>query len=137
MAKFGKQNTKGARLQREQVMDILERAASGETQASIGRRYNVTPTTVGRIVRGEAWQHLTAEHALNQIDDMSLAPDNAEEAARMAELDELFKTHPVTGGETEKDRPNPFKIFMEKGIAGIIEIDTVKDMNDQPEGKDK
>lgn len=49
------------KLNAEQVREIRARAAAGETQKSIGRRFNVARNTVSAIVNRKTWAHLDAD----------------------------------------------------------------------------
>jgi hypothetical protein len=52
---FGESNPM-ARLTREEVGAIREMVAAGSLQIEACRRFNVSPMTVSRIVRGQAWK---------------------------------------------------------------------------------
>ena len=41
------------------VRDIVRMYSGGHTQADIGLRYGINARTVGKIVRGERWRHVT------------------------------------------------------------------------------
>lgn len=56
MPSFNRGNLKSAKLTPEQVYDIRQKYTEGWTQAALARLYQVTTGTIGRIVRGEAWQ---------------------------------------------------------------------------------
>jgi hypothetical protein len=48
-----------AKLTNAQVLEILEKAGSGCTQRNIAAEYGVEHAMVGRIVRGDGWNHVT------------------------------------------------------------------------------
>lgn len=48
----------GARLSREQVLDIRYLTAHGMPQRLLGAIYAVSGATIGKIVRGESWAHI-------------------------------------------------------------------------------
>ncbi len=41
-----------------QVMEIKEMLAKGESQASIAKKYNVSPTLISHIYNGRSWKHV-------------------------------------------------------------------------------
>lgn len=47
-----------ARLTEASIEDIRRRANSGESGHSIARVYNMTPSYINKIIRGERWSHL-------------------------------------------------------------------------------
>jgi uncharacterized protein (DUF433 family) len=47
-----------AKLTPQQVLEILERGKTGETQASIANDYSVGQTAICKILRREYWTHL-------------------------------------------------------------------------------
>lgn len=47
-----------AKLTDDVVRHIRRDVAEGECQAAVARHYGVSPTTVCRIVKGEAWAHV-------------------------------------------------------------------------------
>ncbi len=49
------ENNPMARLTSEQVAEIRQRKAGGEKQIDLSRHFEVSPMTISRIVRGEAW----------------------------------------------------------------------------------
>lgn len=51
-------NHGGAKLSDLDVIDIRNRRASGETGASLARRYRVTETTISEIYKRKTWVHL-------------------------------------------------------------------------------
>lgn len=63
MSKFGRFNTRAARLSPEQVLEIRQRYAAGETQGSLCRTFSVSVGTIGRIVRGETWNQYQGPRA--------------------------------------------------------------------------
>lgn len=48
-----------ARLNEDKIREIRLRFADGETKASIARAYNVTPQSIGAILSGKTWRHVT------------------------------------------------------------------------------
>lgn len=63
MSKFGRFNTRAARLSPEQVLEIRQAYSQGETQGSLCRRFGVSVGTIGRIVRGETWNQYQGPRA--------------------------------------------------------------------------
>jgi hypothetical protein len=49
----------GSILKEEQVLEILQRSAGGETQVAIAACFGVTQTLISQIVLGKAWSWLT------------------------------------------------------------------------------
>lgn len=59
MPRFYSGNARSARLTAAQVQTIRTRyQAGGITQGDLAREYQVSVVQVGRIVRGESWQHM-------------------------------------------------------------------------------
>lgn len=57
MTEFQRGNSRAAKLNAAQVYEIREKYQNGNyTQARLCREYGVNLNTIGRIVRGEAWQ---------------------------------------------------------------------------------
>lgn len=52
-------NTRAAKLEPSQVLEIREKYAADWTQARLSRHFGVSVIQIGRIVRGESWQHLS------------------------------------------------------------------------------
>lgn len=48
-----------AKLTEEQVLEIRQRSAAGETAASLSRHFGVVPQMVSNIVRGLNWKHVS------------------------------------------------------------------------------
>lgn len=59
MSKFRRGNSRSAKLTALQVQEIRLRYAAGLlSQGSLSREFGVSIVQIGRIVRGEVWQHL-------------------------------------------------------------------------------
>ena len=56
--RFQGRNTRAARLTAGQVVEIRQRYAAGESQGMLSRVFEVSLGQIGRIVRGESWQHV-------------------------------------------------------------------------------
>jgi len=55
-----KHNTQAAKLTPHEVLEIRDRYSQGWTQAALCKEYRVGINQIGRIVRGESWQHVAA-----------------------------------------------------------------------------
>lgn len=42
----------------KQVLEMREASARGESQASLARRFNISPVTVHHILHRETWKHI-------------------------------------------------------------------------------
>jgi hypothetical protein len=65
--KMRKYNTKSAKINATEVMELRQLAAEGMTHRELGDRYNLSAVQVGRIVRGESRRDLPtvkSEHEL-------------------------------------------------------------------------
>lgn len=64
MPRFYSGNSRSARLTAAQVQTIRARyQAGGVTQGDLAREYQVSVVQIGRIVRGESWQHMPLPQA--------------------------------------------------------------------------
>jgi DNA-binding XRE family transcriptional regulator len=58
MGKFGQRNLRAAKLTLVKVRQIRELYAEGQyTQGELGKHFGVSAIQIGRIVRGESWNH--------------------------------------------------------------------------------
>jgi hypothetical protein len=51
-----------AKLTEEQVREIIERHAAGDSQTSLAREYPDNQSMISKIVRGDFWKRTTQEH---------------------------------------------------------------------------
>jgi len=58
MPSFERSNVKASKVTPTQVVEIKERYARGETQGALCRAFGLSVGQIGRIVRGESWNHL-------------------------------------------------------------------------------
>lgn len=70
--KFGRSNTRSAKLSPTEVLDIRIKFADGATQGSLAREYGVTVGTIGRITRGETWQQFTKVESQREIEEREM-----------------------------------------------------------------
>ena len=119
-------NTRNAKLMPADVLEIRELYwQQNWTQGALARRYHVNVMTIGRIVRGETWQHLGGvgyhaaateapveqrlyeaaedQHALGAAPE----PDGAAIAASLAKLNTLLPPDKQVGGEPAPDGAKP------------------------------
>jgi hypothetical protein len=54
-ADFNGENAPNAKLTWPEVDEIRERLAAGESQGSLGRKFNVSRKTISKIAHGETW----------------------------------------------------------------------------------
>lgn len=54
----GRQKPGGAKLRAEDVRQIRQSVAAGETQRSVAKRFGVHPYSIGRIVHRITWSHV-------------------------------------------------------------------------------
>lgn len=47
-----------SKLKKSEVIDIRKRAAKGETQTSLAKHYEVTPSTISSIINRKTWRHI-------------------------------------------------------------------------------
>lgn len=85
--KFWSGNTKAAKLTPSIVLRMREEYGKGATQGDLCRRYGVSITQVGRIVRNEVWQDVQPEITDFDIEASArrMAALSESHTARMAE----------------------------------------------------
>lgn len=69
MTEFQKNNTRASKLLASEVRDIRTLYARGDcSQGQLSRDFGVSVIQIGRIVRGEVWQHLPTEISARELD---------------------------------------------------------------------
>lgn len=69
MSKFGQRNSRAAKLTVSQVIEMRRLyAESNVSQGQLARDFDVSVVQVGRIVRGEVWQHLEVMPTKEQLE---------------------------------------------------------------------
>ena len=90
MSTFSLYNRKRSKLSVPEVTEIRELYRRGEmTQGALSRHFKVSVVTIGRIVRGEVWQHLEV------LDPVMSEGTLKESAARMLALQESMQKQSV------------------------------------------
>jgi hypothetical protein len=118
--RFQNRNSRAAKLTEVQVVEMRARYAKGETQSSLSRVYQVSLVQVGRIVRGESWQHTPGAPGRERLSE----EDSLEWARKMLEngglrdvgeeLEESAKRAFVVAQRVEEERraaPPPLESF--------------------------
>lgn len=80
---FQRRNTRSAKLTSTQVLEIRQRYADGETQASLCRAFGMAIGQIGRIVRGESWAHLPTPKSEHEL-ELEAKESEARFMARLA-----------------------------------------------------
>lgn len=94
--KLQRNNTAASRLTPTEVGRIRAQYAKGQTQGSLSREFSVSVVQIGRIVRGEVWQHIPApggmlsEGELKQRGERLLGVASGDATAQLAEEFEAF-----------------------------------------------
>lgn len=57
---WGEANS-NSKLNETKVREILKRAANGERQCDLAKKFGITPTTIYGIVRGRSWKHISQQ----------------------------------------------------------------------------
>jgi len=86
MTSFQQNNRKASKLSVPEVMEIRELYRKGHTtQGQLSRRFGVSVIQIGRIVRGEVWQHMPI------LDHNMSEGELKESAARMVKYQEQMQ----------------------------------------------
>ena len=98
MNKYARNNSAASKLTPSEVAKIRAQYAQGQTQGSLCREFGVSVVQIGRIVRGEVWQHLPQQAAvlspgeIKQREERLLAISQGDRVATMAqEFEEMLK----------------------------------------------
>lgn len=106
---FQRGNTKGRKLNGEQVVEIRERYATerGCTQGQLCREYGVSISTIANVVNGNTWQHLLRgeEPKVSRPPVHVAAPRLSDDDLRAAEQRMLNKL------KSTEEQPRPQDIF--------------------------
>lgn len=94
MSKFRRGHITRAKLTPQQVLEMRNRGASGETHGSLSRAFGIGIGQVGRILRGEAWQEYqqpeTESEQLHQQAVGTIAVSQYNEQASLEKLSKLL-----------------------------------------------
>lgn len=96
--KHQKNNSAASKLTPTEVGRIRLQYSQGQTQGALSREFGISVVQIGRIVRGEVWQHLPQQAAvlspgeIKQREERLLALASGDKIATMAqEFEEILK----------------------------------------------
>lgn len=100
-----------AKLTEAQVLNLRERADSGESYGSLGRAFRISDVQAMSIARGESWPHVGGPRTEPRPAGKRPAPKGAANpAAKLAEEDVVAIRHRIAEGAKRKDVAAAFGI---------------------------
>lgn len=100
------------------VLEIVQLYRSGATQAALGKRYGINSRTVGKIVRGERWQHLTGGQSVSDANRRSRGDSHHNAKITQAIADEI-RTRYATGAVSQQALADEFGIS-QRTVSQIV-----------------
>lgn len=106
MTEFSPGNRRASKLSIPEVIEIRELYRRGQTtQGALSRRFGVSIVQIGRIIRGEVWQHIPSFEAVlseGELKESALRLLKIQEQLGQSGTQRLQKVAAETFGETNK-----------------------------------